>query len=565
MRGAQAIRGEADGFTRFRINRFELFVATFFISLLSLGLPLLTLQVYDRILPNPGSGTFPVLVAGLCVAVVLELILRLCRAWVVAWNGACYEHKTACAAMDHLLGAELGHYQAAGVGAHLNGFNAIARLKDFANGQSLIAIYELALLPVYLGLIAYIGGLIVLVPLAVLLSFTLFSFVSGLDLKRALSARDRADDRRYDFLVEALEGIHTVKSFALEERFQRRYEALERESTRASYEVTEDSARIFNVAAVFSHVMLVAVVTFGAVFVLEGRMSSGALIATVLLAGRIMQPVQRVVALWGRYQDYRVAREKLDRIVTMPQTETPVTYIKPERRGMLALRDVGFRHGEAGDYLFNHVNLTVARGESVRISGPHGAGKTVLLHIMAGLYAPTAGTAHVDGIAPLDFPASERILHVAMLRTQGAVFHGTIRDNITRFGAVPEEEARTVTALLGIDRDVAQLARGFDTVLDGMETDTVPPGLRQRIAIARALSSRPRVILFDNADRNLDREGYRQVYNLLGRLREKVALVLVSDDRNISRLADRHYILTAEGLVPADDTHNSFNYGGLRT
>jgi ATP-binding cassette subfamily C protein LapB len=231
---------------------------------------------------------------------------------------------------------------------------------------------------------------------------------------------------------------------------------------------------------------------------------------------------------------------------------------------LLQLRDVAFGYGEGGAHLFRHVNLTVARGEAVRISGAHGAGKTALLHVIAGLSAPAAGDALIDGVPAISYPPSERIRHVALLQTSGVVFHGTIRDNITRFSSVSEAEAREVTGLLGIDRDVSALPRGFDTVLDGTEIDVIPPGLRQRLAIARALASKPRIILFDNADRNLDNEGYRQVYSLLGRLREKVALVIVSDDRNMARLAGRHYVLHEGGLQPQDTADDNLIYGSLR-
>jgi ATP-binding cassette subfamily C protein LapB len=553
-----------DAVQNFKVHAVELFIATLVISILSLALPLLTLQIYDRILPTPNSGTFPVLIAGLIVAVCLEMVIRLGRAWMVSWNGACYEHRVACDAMDKMLNSELGRFHALGYGNHINGFHAIARLKEFACGASLITYYELLLLPVYIILMFYISGPLIFVPIFVLMVFTALAVYYGHNLKEVLHDRDVSDDQRYDFLIESLEGIHTLKALALEDRFMRRYEAMERNSTETSFKVSQVSSRIFNMTTVFNHIMLVAVISVGAILVLDGTITSGALIATVLLSGRLMQPVQRGVSLWVRYQDYVVATNKLESIMSLPQVQVGDSYVKPERYGDVNLNSIGFRHDVDGPYLFQNVNLEMALGNTVRITGGHGSGKTVLLNIIAGLYKPSEGQAFVDGVEPIDYPTSERIKHVALLRTSGVIFQGTVRDNITRFGAVPENEARDVSNLLGIDRDVATYARGFDTMLDGTDNDIIPPGLRQRIAIARALVSRPRVILFDNADRNLDREGYLQVYRLLSRLREKVTLVLVSDDRNISRLADRHYYLDNQGLHLIDGKSNHPSHGNLR-
>lgn len=527
----------------FRIVRAELIIPTFFISCLSLALPLLTLQVYDRILPNPESGTLGVLIAGISVAIVLELVLRLCRSYRLGWVAASYEHKMACQAINHVLNADLSVLTRNGSGENLNRMAAIGKLREFYNGYDLVTYTELSFVALYLGLIAYIAGALVLVPVTILVLFIIASIFMGKWLNRALSDRDVADDRRYDFLIESLQGIHTIKAFALEKQFQRRYERLQYDTTLANYDVTEATANTFNAATIYAHIMLACVITFGAWSVLQGQMSSGALIASILLSGRVMQPVQRALGLWTRYQDFCVARQKLGSLFSILVLENDhKTIDQSDRQGRLQLR-----HLSAAP-LFRNVDLAVRVGECVQITGGHGAGKTTLLKMIAGLYASDAGEIFIDGVAPSDYAPQELLNHLAYIPTQGVIFRGTIRDNLTRFGTIPQDQVQSITAMLGIENDVSRLPRGFDTWMEGTEQDTVPPGLRQRIAIARTLTARPRIILFDNADRNLDREGYRQIHALLGRLKEKVALVMVTEDQNLSRLATRRLVLTPGGL-----------------
>jgi ATP-binding cassette subfamily C protein LapB len=543
------------------IDKFQLIVPSVFIAILSLTLPVLTLQVYDRILPNPQSGTLPVLITGVGVAILLEIALRLCRAYTLGWGGAAYEHRLSCQAIKHVLNAGLAAVTHDGTGENLNRMTAISKLREFHNGYNLVTYTELVFIIPYLCLMAYIGGPLVFVPVVILTAFVIISIVNGKHLNNALHERDIADDRRYDFLIEGLQGVHTIKAFSIENPFLRRYERMQFDATVANYGVTEATAATFNAATVFGHVMLAAVITVGAWLVLNGHMTSGALIASIFLSGRVMQPVQRALSLWTRYQDYQVAGNKVREIFAMPAAhKSQTTPMDTPRSGDLELENIGF-----GD-LFNGVNLSLKCGDAVQISGSYGCGKTTLLKIMSGLYIPSAGKIQIDGQDPLNYPQQALMNHVGLLSTEGAIFRGTIRSNLTRFGTIHEDQVRPIAAMLGIEQDVARLTRGFDTWMEGVEQDTVPPGLRQRIAMARVLATHPKILLFDNAEHNLDREGYRQIHTLLGRLKGRVAMVLVADDNNISSLADRHFILTKDGLneVPKyTDTIVSFK--DLRT
>lgn len=538
----------------FRQCVYSLLLSTLAINILSLTLPIMTLQVYDRILPNPGTGTLPVLITGVCIAICLEALLRLSRSFVIGRAGAAYEHRMACMAMNKVLGADLSKTGSYGIGEHLHRMASVGKLKDFYNGHALSILAELAFVPLFFGLIIYIGHMLAVVPAVILSVFIVISLWRGFRLRRALNNREHADDKRYNFLVESLEGVHTLKAFALEKFFQRRYEKLEERSTQENYTVTEETARTFNIGAIFSHIMVASVISAGAWFVLQGMLSTGGLIATLLLAGRMMQPIQKALALWTRYQDYTIARKRLEDLFATPQhTVAPrQTEFAPTPDGHVNLSNVSFAYQNENVPLLNTINLNMERGDCVLISGAHGSGKTTLLNLMAGILPPSDGDIHIDQHNINTYPSEHLVKHVGYIRTQALVFRGTIRDNITCFGQTDETQAREVAKLLNVDKDVAKLPSGFDTFLSGTSTDSIPPGLKQRIAMVRVLANKPRVILFDNAELSLDKDGYAMIYSLLARLKGKASMVLISEDRNISGLADQHFTLQNGTLMPSD-------------
>ncbi|MGD2131954.1 MAG: ABC transporter transmembrane domain-containing protein [Maricaulaceae bacterium] len=548
-----------------RADLWNLILATLAINILSLALPIMTLQVYDRILPNPGSGTLAAFLIGVCVAVTLEIALRFARAHVIGWNGAAFEHKASCEAARRVLGADLSKLASRGVGEQLHQLNAVGRLKDLYSGASVITIVELGFVAVFLGLIAYLASWLVLAPIAVLTVFVIHATIAGGRLRASLDERDRNDDMRHDFLIEALEGAHTIKSFALEREFERRYEHFEKRSSVAGYAVTEAAAGTFNIGMVFANVMIVTVIVIGAYLTLDGVITAGALIATVLLSGRLMQPVQRALALWARFQDIRLAAARTTEVMSTPQAPVAVADEGWPRDGRLLARGLGFGFGNGAPALFSGIDLALEPGQAIAITGPSGEDKSVLLKLLAGVLSPTEGEVLIDDVRADAFSAKARASHVGLLSSKAVIFRGSLRDNLTRFGLTPEKNARDVAALLKLDRDVAKLPSGFDTRLEGSSLDPLPPGLRQRIAIARALAPKPRIIIFDNADKDLDREGYAQVFDVLARLKDKVAMIIVSDDENLQSLATERRRLADGRLLALPDPRPDTPHAGYQS
>lgn len=510
-------------------ERGHIILSTVALCVLSLALPVMTLQVYDRILPNPSSGTLPVLIAGVSLAVAVEICLRLARAWMIGWNSAVFEQAAASAAMRHLLDADVRAAGARGAGEWLGRFGAIGKIKDFRGGYALMTMTEFCFVPVFLCVIFYIARPLAPIPALLLLVFAAATVWQGRKMHRAIVRRAAVDDRRYNFLIGCLRGIHAIKAFAVERLLARRYEALQARSGLASFEAAEASSASFNAGTCLAHVMMALIVAAGAVFVIRGEITTGALIATLQLSGRLMQPVQRGLVLWAKYQDYTFARKKLDEVFALPQRAAAVVQEElPEAAGKLSARKVSLPGA------FKDVSLELVPGEAVAL---HGAGGRALLDVLSGLYAPEDGEVLIDGLDIRAYAPEELARRVGYLAAEGVIFRGTIRDNISCFGRIPDAQVKAAAALLGVDRDAAKLPSGFDTLLRADGTDQVSRGLRQRIAMARVLAPRPKILLVGEAASAVDRAGYNLVFSLLARLRRHTAMVIVSDDANIAGLA----------------------------
>jgi ATP-binding cassette, subfamily C, bacterial LapB len=529
-------------------GRLPLFLASLGINLLALALPIFILQIYDRVLPNAATTTLFALIAGLAVALVLDATLRVLRANVATWNGARFEHLTRYRAVERLLRAPLPQFERHTSGSYLERINAISSMRDFHASQVLLLAIDLPFALLFLGLIAYLGAWLALVPIALLVLFGCLAVAVGRSLRASTAARVETDKRRYDFIIEVLRGIHTVKALGLNAAMQRREEALQEESAVAVRRLTYQGILAQTLGGLFSQINLVMLVGFGALLVLDGRMTMGGLAACTLLSGRALQPLQSAMGLWASFQGIRVARAGIADIMALP-SEKVGRIETPDIVGAIALEDVTFRYGEQEPAVIDGVTLAVRPGEIIGIDGDTGSGKSTLLLLTLGLLPPERGRIAVDGTDIRKIDPDWLRPHVALLQRQGAVYAGTVLDNLTNFREGDcVNEALYLSYLLGLDDVVKRLPEGFDTRIGAGEV--LPAGLRQRIAIVRELTKQPKIILFDDADHALDADACRRLVDLLRQLGRRCAVVLTSAKPQVMQLAQRRYRLSRGHLVP---------------
>lgn len=544
-------------YSTLKSNMFDLAVASLFLNVLGLALPMALLQVYDRILPNKSTGTMVLLMAGVLGALLLESILTFARSYVTGWIGARFEHKAGCEAIDRLVMTSIDNFEKEGSGVHLERLNSLATVREFYAGQALLTLLDLPFALIYLALVALMGGWLVLVPIVLLVMFALSAMKIGTTLRDAIEKRMIADDRRFNFLIEVLGGIHSVKAMAMESQMVRRYERLQESCAEGYYTVALRSANALGVSSFFSQVTTIAVAAFGSVIVMNGDMTTGGLAASSLLAGRSMAPIQKALGVWTRFQSFVLASGRLEKLFALPPEAEKNLPKMPSTKGKLELEGVSFAFDAKLPTVIDTASISIEAGECIAIAGGNGSGKTTLLTLMQGALRPTQGRVMIDGIDVTQYEPQSVRDQIAYLPQSGVLFQGTILQNITMFRSEFDDIAVETAGLLGLDEVVATMAYGFDTPVGDGAYDSLPRGIKQRIAIARALVNNPRIVLFDEANTAVDSAGDNFLRVWLERAKGKRTLVLVTHRPSLVKLADRVFDLDHGRLSlkpPRDDS-----------
>ncbi len=530
----------------------------FCLNILSLALPIMMLQIYDRIIPHASFASLYALCGMVIIALILDIGLRMIRSYLVNWSAASSEHAAHCATIELFARVDIQEFEKRAAGEHLQNINAISKLREFYSGQAWASLIDVPFVIIFLALIAYLGGVLVWVPLTLLAAFFVNAAWTSNTLKIALEERNKSDDTKASLVVSILKSIHTVKSLSFESFLLRKFEKIQSNVSKDSYLVASASGQASTLSAGFGQLSLIITVTAGLFLVLNGSLSVGGLSACTLLAGRCIQPVQRVLATWLRLQDLTLSRRQAVALFSMPSMDRSekTRYIS---QGRILMEKVSHT-ADSGDKLLDEVSLSIEPGSIVAVTGENSAAKSALLQIIAGIVKAEAGKVFIDDIQPSQHSLSELKDLIGYLPQEASIFKGSILENITGFrnDADSIQNAIEAGADLGLDQVVDTLPHGYYTRLVDSVSDPIPPGVKQRISLVRVLANKPAILLFDDADRALDKTGYNLLFRLIGRLKGKTTIILITQDQNLLSFADVFFHLEQGTLTTTDPsgTHN---------
>jgi ATP-binding cassette, subfamily C, bacterial LapB len=528
----------------FRLNIWDLVVATVLINLFSLALPLTLMQTYDRIIPNQALGSLFWLVIGCLIAMIFENTTRIIRSYISGWLAARFEHLISCSMINRLLAVRLEDFERYPVGTHLDRMNAIYTLRRFYAGQLFQVVLDVPFSILFLVAIWFLGSYLVLIPLGSLLLLVCISFPIRIGFQRSSTRQIKVNERRYDFILRLLNKIHLVKSMTLEEQMLRRHERFQHDTAEVSKRVAGWSMLPTHLGAFFSQSTLFGVIIVGALYVIDGTFTLGIVTACSMLAARAIQPIQSAISFWLRFSEANIAKKRLQEIVAM-KTDSRIGLppLTAELDGEVWFKNVSLKDPKGERWVLNNVSFSIMPREMVAVSAEDDRDAGRLLLLLTGRLLADSGSVLLDEYHLKDWNLSNLKGIVEFVARKGTLFKGSILDNITLFDPFRSFTAHSVARLLSIDEDVARLPLGYQTQVNHQST-FLSSGLIQRIALARALMIRPKIILLDRVDDLMDSASIEVFHRLLLRLKATCTVLMVTNSRLLLDLADRRLHLS---------------------
>jgi ATP-binding cassette subfamily C protein LapB len=510
-------------------------------NLLALSLPLLMLQLYDRIIPQAAYSTLSMIIVSVLVAVLMETSIRMARTYITSWSAARFEHKLMTELVNRFLAEPLHRFEQKGTGAVLQQFSAVTTLKYHHSGQTFQNLLDLPFTFLYIGIVfilsTWLGGLLIA-------GYIVYGFLTWFTQRRnpqLFEEHRQADLRRNNFLTETLTNIHTIKSMSMEFLMMRRYARLQESCAKVVGRLTY-SLDMFNVTGTsFSSVMTMLIMSMGAWLVVENQLSNGELVACMMLGSRALGPVQRLGSIWSKHQKDKILKKEIQQVLT--QDALPIqasTFSAPPscwltrnfQPASLSVKDLQFQFSGSDSPILSKINFDIAPGEFVWLDIPSGAGRSTLLQILAGVLPPQSGVVKVN-------LQSKSNGNIAYISRDAQIFEGSLIENISLYDSGRVENSLACAHAIGFDNFISKLPKGWDTVVGDMASESLPQGYRQRISIIRALSGEPEFLLIDDAASTLDAEGELMFYEFLKSLRNKLTVLIVSDRSSFQQLASR--------------------------
>ncbi len=536
---------------RFRRTVYSLLVLTFVLNLVALAVPLFIMVVYDKVIGAHSIETLPFLAAGILVALLSDVVLRLVRARVVGGVAGRLDYILGAEAFKQVLSLPPAATERSTVGAQVSRLKEFESVRDFFTGPLATVVLELPFLIMFLAVIAALGGLIALVPLLMIGAFALVGWVLLPRVRESVANAGRARLERQGFLVETLANLRTVKAAAAEQVWRDRFRALSASAVMGNYGTAKRSVWLQTSAHLLMTLSGIAVLGFGTFKVLAGTMTVGGLIATMALVWRVLSPLQAGFLAFSRLEQVKQSIRHIDQLMKLrPESQVGKSSLLGKSFGGRVVFDrVSFRYAADTDPALLGASFAAKPGELVAILGQSGAGKSTLLKTAAGLYYPQAGAVSIDGLDIRQIDPVEMRRAIAYVPQTSSLFYGTIAQNLRL--SVPtasDEDLAEAAAEAGLLHTILDLPEGFETRIGHRTRTQLPFGFAQRLIIARALLRRAPIMLLDEPATNLDEGGDRVLMDLLERLKGRCTILMVSHRPSHIRLADKAVVLE-QGIV----------------
>jgi ATP-binding cassette subfamily C protein LapB len=534
-----------------RIYR-DVLIASFLIHVFALSSAFYILIVYNRVIPNNAFETLWVLSIGVTFIYLCLVLLRGLRSYFVDLAGNKANIIISSLLLKKAMNLRL-EARPQSIGSFTQNIQEFDGIRDFVTSFSITAVIDLPFMLISLLAAWYIGGSIVLILVLSIALLTVYSFFIQVRLRTAVGNTFKASSQKNAILVEGLSGLESIKITGAESQIQRAWEEAVSYIARWSSNARFLSSTVNDLSNFLMNASVVAIVIAGVYKVGSGDLSTGGLIALVILSRMVLSPMGQVVSLATRYERAKEALKTLNEIMALP-VERPAgkTFLHRTRfQGAIGVKNLSFSYPGQTTKVLNNINIDIHAGEKVGIIGPIGSGKTTLGKLLLGLYEPSSGMVSMDGTDIRQIDPAELRYFIGYVPQDIMLFRGTVRNNIT-MGTHDVDDGTIMRSaeLAGVDEFVKKHPLGFD-----MEVSELGRGLsggqRQCIVMARAILLDPPVLVLDEPTSNMDNRTEIRLKNKLAEVIPNRTMILITHRASLLEMVDR-IIVIDNGTIVAD-------------
>jgi ATP-binding cassette subfamily C protein LapB len=522
------------------------------INIFALAMPIFTMNVYDRVVPNNAVETLWMLSSGLLLVFGVDYTMRLLRGHFVDLASSRIDLKLSALIMERVLGMRLAN-RPASVGSFAANLRSFETVRDFIASATVTALIDLPFTLLFLLVILWISWPLVAFPILGIIGVVIYSYVIQYKMRELSETTFRAAAMRNATLIESLTALETIKSNGAEGLMQAKWEKTAAFLARTSARLRLLSSSAMNGAATLTQLVNLLIVIAGVYLINERWLTMGGLIACTMLAGRAMAPLGQVVGLLMQFENAKTALAGLEATMTTPgeRAEESSFVHRPEIRGEIEFRNVSFTYPGHAQEVLRNVSFRIMPGERVVVLGRVGSGKTTLHKLMLGLYQPTEGAVFLDGVDLRQLDPADLRRNVGYVEQDTLLFYGSLRENIALRAPYADDLAIVTAAEVGGLTEFANRhPQGYDMVI-GERGASLSGGQRQGVAIARAVLLDPPVLLLDEPTSSMDFTSESQFKERLSRFMQHKTMVIVTHRVSLIDLAERMIVID-DGRIVTD-------------
>lgn len=511
----------------------DVLIASLAIQLMGLATPLFTQVIIDKVVVHHTESTLIAVGVGLALFMIFSAALTWIRQYLVLHTGNRVDAALGSSVFAHLLHLPQRYFEHRPTGVIAARLHGVETIREFIASAAVTLLLDLPFLAIFLAIMFWYSATLTWIALGIIALIAGLSAAVAPIFRRRLNEQFLLGARNQAFVTEYVAGMETVKSLQMEPQLERTYRDYLASYLQAGFAMKQ-IGNTYNVSAnALEQMMTLAILLVGAwVVMTEPGFSIGMLVAFQMFSGRVSQPILRIVGLWQQFQQANIAVKRLGDILDAPVepfTVVPNRMAKQEFGGAkIELEGLAFRYADNLPFLYEDLNLVIEPGQMVALMGPSGCGKSTLAKLLQAFYQPTEGRIKVDGVDIRYLSANELRSHFGVVPQETTLFSGTIYQNLAF--ANPNASFEDIVAAA----THAEIHDAIELLPNGYQTEIGERGVglsgdqKQRIAIARALLKKPKVLIFDEATANLDAGTEAQIAATINRLKGKVTMLFIS-------------------------------------